>query len=84
MTSIAPGTCRHCGCHCSDDDHCTTETGDPCVWADGTRTWCGNRPCRIAEAARLENLKLRNRQIQRTRESERLAKLHRKRKGRAA
>lgn len=55
MTLIAPGRCRHCGC--TEDNPCTLRTGEPCCWADSTRTTCNSTPCEIAEAARQAAIK---------------------------
>lgn len=50
LSSIVAGICRHCGC--TEDDPCGLCTGEPCSWADATRSVCNNPSCMKAEAAR--------------------------------
>ncbi len=50
MGLIAPGTCRHCGCH---GENCRMPDGDLCGFTDRTGTVCSAPACQRAEAARL-------------------------------
>jgi hypothetical protein len=52
---IRAGTCRHCGC--TEEDPCRLNTGEPCSWADDTRTVCSRPSCMKAEAARKRSAK---------------------------
>jgi hypothetical protein len=48
--TLPGGICRHC--RCSENDPCRLCTGEPCSWADATRTVCNSPSCMKAEAAR--------------------------------
>jgi hypothetical protein len=48
--TIRAGICRHC--RCTEDDPCRLYTGEPCSWADATRTVCNNPSCLKSEATR--------------------------------
>jgi hypothetical protein len=50
LIAIRAGICRHCGC--TEDDPCRLYTGEPCSWADATRTVCNKPSCQNLEAAR--------------------------------
>lgn len=49
MTLLAPGTCRHCGCH---GESCTLADGEKCGWSNRDRIVCTAPGCQLAEAAR--------------------------------
>jgi hypothetical protein len=50
MSVVAPGTCRHCGCH---GEACTLPDGEKCSWTDRSCTFCNAPGCQRAEVARL-------------------------------
>ena len=56
MSTVTPGTCRHC--RCTEENACILHTGDTCWWTNDERTVCSNPSCIKAEQARVRALRL--------------------------
>ena len=81
MSYVAPGTCRHCGCH--GEGH-KLEDGEECCWIDPSRTVCSAPGCMIAEGQRRAAFDGKSERLQREREKERRARWARPRRKRRA